>query len=406
MKIRKRKNPSGEIVYQLDLGRDKAGKRVRRTFETMAKAKQEMQLEIRRRGQHGRMIDEISPEEMAEMVTARARLRAVDATISEAVEFFMTHGRRILEPLKLSVLMERFRRDRENLGLSDAYVSQLGTSLRSLCRMYPDTMAHELTQKMVRDWNASEKWQPKTRNNYLGDVSAMFEWAILPIHGHARINPCVGLMRAPKKRRGQVATCTVEQVEQMLNAAVAEERWWVLAFVVLGAFGGLRPEAEAADQKLTWKDINLAERTVRLTEEVVKTGPGRVVDLTENAVAWLELIPEKLRSGPVVPSRSWDWKWLRFRYLLGWDVATEKTIRKRCLPAVEAVHGEWPNDVLRHTFASMHYAEHQNEALLQVQMGHRSAKMIHEHYRAVRTRVEAKRFWALRPAAVEPVAGA
>ena len=168
----------------------------------------------------------------------------------------------------------------------------------------------------------------------------------------------------------------------------------------------MRPEAEAADQKLTWKDINLAERTVRLTEDVVKTGPGRVVDLTANAVAWLELIPEKLRSGPVVPSRSWDWKWLRFRYLLGWDVATEKTIRKRCLPAVEAVHGEWPNDVLRHTFASMHYAEHQNEALLQVQMGHRSAKMIHEHYRAVRTRVEAKRFWALRPEVVEPVAEA
>jgi hypothetical protein len=45
----------------------------------------------------------------------------------------------------------------------------------------------------------------------------------------------------------------------------------------------------------------------------------------------------------------------------------------------------------------MHYAMWQDEAKLQAQMGHESAKMLHQHYRALKTRKEAERFWALSP---------
>lgn len=52
---------------------------------------------------------------------------------------------------------------------------------------------------------------------------------------------------------------------------------------------------------------------------------------------------------------------------------------------------------MRHTFATFHYAQHQNEARLQVLMGHRNAQMLHEHYRGLATPQEAKAFWALMP---------
>jgi integrase len=45
----------------------------------------------------------------------------------------------------------------------------------------------------------------------------------------------------------------------------------------------------------------------------------------------------------------------------------------------------------------MHYAMWQDEAKLQAQMGHESANMLHQHYRALKTRREAERFWALTP---------
>ena len=45
----------------------------------------------------------------------------------------------------------------------------------------------------------------------------------------------------------------------------------------------------------------------------------------------------------------------------------------------------------------LHYAMHQNEALLQTQMGHESKEELHRHYRAITTRAEAGRFWKLMP---------
>lgn len=395
MKIRPRKNPSGKVVWVLDVGE---GRGQRTTHPTKAEAEAALRSEQERRARFGRVMDGITAVELAEIVSARDRLRAAGGTIPEAVEFFLLHGRRLRERVLLPELVRRFRRSREDLGLSTAYVTQLKTSLGSLAAWLPGSPADEVTPQDIQAWIGSGEWQAKTRNNYLGDVSAMFEWAMAPTQGYARVNPCAGIERAPRKRRGKTAALSVEQVELMLRTAVERQQWRILAYLVITLFAGLRPEAEAIDPLLTWADVDLEERHIHLTEQVVKTGPGRTVDLTENAVAWLKLIPQPLRqSGPVVPATSWKETWMRFRHGLGWRVVTEKVRRKRCLPVVEPVQGEWVKDINRHTYASMHYAHHQNEALLQVQMGHRSAKMLHEHYRAVKTRAEAARFWALRP---------
>ena len=399
MKITKRTNPSGRVVWQLDKGRDGGG---RKSFKTKGDAELALKQERDRQQRHGSIINELTPMDMAEFVTARGRLREVQSTISEATEFFLQHGRRILEPLLVPELVKRFIASRADKKLSDDYISQLGTSLGGLAAQYRLTLAHNLTAKEVKAWNKSDKWIAKTRNNYLGDVSAMYEWAMLPTQGYARINPCVGVERDPKTRRGRKPSLSVEQSEEMLNAAVEQQNWRALAFLVTSLFGGLRPEAEAADQKLEWSDINLDERHIRLSEDVVKTGPGRVVDLTPQAVEWLRLIPADLRHGPVVPTTNWQMVWSRFRYELGWAVISEKVRKKQYLRRVEPTHGRWPKDILRHTYATYHYAHYQNEALLQVQMGHTSAKMIHEYYRAVRTRQEGARYWALAPSVPMP----
>ncbi|MEY2598877.1 MAG: hypothetical protein RLZZ142_1136 [Verrucomicrobiota bacterium] len=68
----------------------------------------------------------------------------------------------------------------------------------------------------------------------------------------------------------------------------------------------------------------------------------------------------------------------------------------------------WTHNALRHTFASMHYATHQNPAVLRVQMGHSEGEeVLHQHYRATKTtsgEVITKRmaedFWTLTPARV------
>ena len=65
---------------------------------------------------------------------------------------------------------------------------------------------------------------------------------------------------------------------------------------------------------------------------------------------------------------------------------------------VEASRSYWPPDVLRHTFASRHHAQHQDEASLKARMGHGElSDMLHQHYRTLATSAEAARFWGLRP---------
>jgi integrase len=70
----------------------------------------------------------------------------------------------------------------------------------------------------------------------------------------------------------------------------------------------------------------------------------------------------------------------------------------------------WPHDVLRHTFATMHYAMFQNRAQLQALMGHSgSENTLFQHYRAVLTvsgetvtARMAEEFWGLTPKRCRP----
>lgn len=65
----------------------------------------------------------------------------------------------------------------------------------------------------------------------------------------------------------------------------------------------------------------------------------------------------------------------------------------------------WVHDVLRHTFATMHYAAHQTASQLKALMGHsQSENTLFAHYRAVQTvtgetvtRAMAQEFWNLFP---------
>lgn len=393
MVLRERVYASGRRAWQVDYGVVE-GKRVMRSFSTKEKALHALREAGGMKRRFGEMVGSLSPGEMMEMIAAKARLAECGASLVEAVEFYLKHATRLREEVTVPELVRRFREDRRNRGLSERYCAQLRVSLGSLAQWLPLRLAHEVTAVDVEAWlQANNHWQAKTANNYLGDVAAMFEWARANTRGFVRMNPTSEIERR-KWRGGKIVALPVERCEELLCGAVERRQWRVLSYVVLGMLGGIRP---AEVERLLWDAVHLEERTVVVMATDAKTAARRVVDLTEQAVAWLRLIPAEMREGMRVIERvGWEDEWVVFRRELGWDVGRGA----KHLPKTEAVvrHGRWPHDALRHTFASMHYAQHKNEALLQVQMGHRSARMLHQHYRAVVTPGEARRFWALGPA--------
>ena len=57
----------------------------------------------------------------------------------------------------------------------------------------------------------------------------------------------------------------------------------------------------------------------------------------------------------------------------------------------------WPDNALRHSFASYHLAHHKNAGDLALQMGHTDTKLIFQSYRELVTAKEAATYWAILP---------
>jgi integrase len=61
----------------------------------------------------------------------------------------------------------------------------------------------------------------------------------------------------------------------------------------------------------------------------------------------------------------------------------------------------WPQDCLRHSFASYHLAMFESAEKTALQMGHNSTDMLFRHYRELVTKEQAEKFWALMPRTVD-----
>lgn len=390
MSIRERKLPSGKIKYQLDLG-IVDGKRVRKHYSTEALAKKALKKHEQGKVKHGDSFTDLSPGEVAEIFVVRTRLKAAGATWTEAADFYLSHGV-AKESISFATMVQRFLNEKLEHS-TPRYHRQLKVSLGALMNELGEKPANGVRGDDIERWLKRNKWAPKTWVNYLGDASALFSWGVKK--GYLSLNPCAEVFK-PKLGDGEIGTLTVEQCELLLRAAVKDPQ--VIGFVVLGLYAGLRP-AEIA--RLDWSAVDLEAATVVVAGSQAKTRRRRIVDLSENAVAWLKASELKLEGK--ITGKWWDGRWRVFRSKLGWDAGNSgdglsriqrKKTRKEAEPAP---FGRWPHNALRHTYASMHYAMHQNEAQLQTQMGHESAAMLHRHYRALKTKTDASKFWALKP---------
>lgn len=197
-------------------------------------------------------------------------------------------------------------------------------------------------------------------------ISRFFSWCKERPRHWITANPCADLARTLPKREQPPAILTVDQCAALLHAAETARAGELVPYIALCLFAGLRP-FEAA--RLTRKQVNLADREIRLEDWQSKTG-GRVVDINPTLHRWLRRYP-----GPIFP-KNW---------------------RKR-FAAVRARAGltQWPVDVLRHTAISHHFRKHKSYGLTAEQHGN-SERIIKKEYQSRVTTAEMQRFYALKP---------
>ena len=63
----------------------------------------------------------------------------------------------------------------------------------------------------------------------------------------------------------------------------------------------------------------------------------------------------------------------------------------------------WPDNALRHSFASYHLAHFKDAKALALEIGHADSGMLFNHYRALVKPKEAERYWIIRPPTVSKI---
>jgi integrase len=370
MQLRMRTNKGGSVSWQLDYG-VVDGRRKRVSFDDHSKALRALAAAKDARKRLGALGVTASPLEMAEFLAVKERLRASGTSILEATEFFMRQGLKVTSPMRMPELVEEFVWSRIELGRDGRTIETYKHVLRSLARAVPLRLAHELTAGEVRAWLRGTGWSASTQNKALGHVRGLFKWAVM--NKHAGADPCEGMERATVTKQ-EIEDLSLRECEGLLMTGLRVPR--MMPFLVLGLFRGMR---RSELQRLRFEELDLVEGTAIAAARKVKTRQRRVVEISGQMMAWITAAgwrPEMMRTGPVAPSNLKE-LWPKFWKLAGLS--------------------SWPHNGLRHTFASMHYAMHQDEAALQAILGQRSKDVLHSNYRALKTRREAEGFWGLMP---------
>jgi integrase len=147
----------------------------------------------------------------------------------------------------------------------------------------------------------------------------------------------------------------------------------VLPMLAIGAFAGLR---DAEIKRLDWSEVDLARNFIDVKAAKAKSARRRVVEIQPNLAAWLR--PYNGMTGSLLPE--------------GYRSKLE-----RVREAAELA--SWPNNGLRHSFASYRLAAIHDAPRVASELGHTSPVMLYNTYREVVRPEEAQRYWQVSPPA-------
>jgi integrase len=343
-----------------------AGKRKRSFFETREQANAFAAFknaQLRKFGVEGAEFS----SRLREMAQECAeRLSAHGKTLKDATDFLVAHLKASERSITAAALVGQLIDAKKADGASKRYVEDLRSRLPRFAKKFDGQMVATITSEEIDNWLRGLEVGPTTRNNFRRMLVMMFNHAIA--RGYATSNPAEKTAKA-KVVDSPPGILTVQQTARLLEAASPE----LLPYVAIGAFAGLR---RAELERLDWADVHFDADLIEVTAQKSKTARRRFVKIQPNLREWL--LPVRKHTGKV----------------------TSDNFPKQ-LDTARAAAGiaEWPDNALRHSFASYHLAHFNNSAALALEMGHTDSGMIFNHYRQLVRPKDAERYWNIRPAA-------
>src|SRR5438093_9693433 len=299
---------------------------------------------------YGLAATSFNERQRAEYLECAESLKPFNATIRDAVNFYLPHLHATKRTCTATQLVDELLKVKEADGASERYLSDLRSRLTQFSDSFNGKPVAEITSGQVDEWLRSlsyketgKRLSPVTRNNFRRVLIVAFNFARK--EGYSAGNPAEKSARA-KVIESVIGILTVEETARLLESAAPE----LVPYVVIGAFAGLR---RAELERLDWKEIDLQSGLVEVTAKEAKSARRRFVRIQPNLAKWLQ--PYTKLYGNVTPQK--------YRELL--DVA-------RGAAGIE----QWPHNALRHGFASYHLAKFKDAAALALELEHTNRNLV------------------------------
>lgn len=342
------------------------GGRTRRFFRDQREARTYFELCQVQQKNHGLAAFSVSESLRIEALECSEKLEAIGSTLRHATSFFLNHFHRTNRSCTVNAAIAGLCNARETDGCSKRYLNDLRVRLARFSTEFGERTIAAITTSEIDDWLRNLPVGGVTRNTFRRRLSTLFGYARR--RGYVPANPVVDVERANEKPE-PIGILTVEETQRLLTNAQPE----MLAFWAIGAFAGLRT---AEIQRLDWAEVNLKGGFIEVKASKSKTASRRLVTIQANLQRWL--VPFRRASGPVSP--------------VNFQVRAKE----------DRDHAElgrpWPNNALRHSFASYHLAAFKDAAKLALEMGN-SPKVIFAHYRELVRPSDAHQYWLIAPGA-------
>jgi integrase len=357
----------------------KLGKgRNRQHFSNKSEAETFLEQKLIEQENYGIAALAFNERQRAEYLECSEKLAPFNATLRDAVEFYLPHLRATNRSCAAKELVEEILKAKAADGASKCYLSDLRSRLKQFATSFDGKPVAEITTTEIDHWLRSlsdsatgELLAPITRNNFRRVLNVAFNFA--RNRGYCVDNPAAKSAKA-KAVETPAGILSVEETSRLLENAPEKS----VAYIAIGAFAGLR---RAELERLDWKEVDLQSRLIEVTAKKAKSARRRFVKIKPNLLLWLK--PYAKPHGPVTPSG--------YRKLLA---------RSRRAAGIQS----WPNNALRHSFAS-YYLAHFNKAgaaELALELGHTNANLVFQHYRQLVKPKDGKRYGSIVPETKSP----
>lgn len=374
---------NGKWLLDVSAKASPSGKRQRLFFPSQKKASLEADRLKRERNKWGEVSTRIAASDAEDAAKALEILKG-RCSLSQAAQHWSDWKERCEASVTFSELW-RLYMERKEGEASAGYLKDMQRYSASMLEALGGKIVSEIQPIEIEEALDKNFKTPRQFDNARRTIRPAFSFALK--RGYVSENPFTRIEHR-KIKKGEVCIATLKECRAVITACTdLSERKKLpksylldctacLPAVVIQLFAGVRP---MEIQRLQWEHIDFDHGFIKIDHDVAKTRSVRIIRIEPNLRAWLDTLPEKERSGSVVPG-GYAAKIKAIRYVAG---ISQK------------------QDVLRHSFASYHLAAYADLKALQEAMGHGTPEMVLKHYRALVTKADAVEFWKIAPKGVQ-----